>query len=113
MIPFPNDKELAGLRKYVEAGWAKPTLEERNEKRFSSTMEEIDEFYNAMMEKMDYVMTNLQKFDVDTISPEWRTIMQLGLAFMDAAPAVEIYRVPDLKDAYFDFRRVNVREVRL
>ena len=93
------------------ATWALATETERNQKRLASAMTEIQAFYNAMMPRMEAVLTYLSQFPLERISEEARTLpeetqrlLYLALSVVEVAPAVEPYKQPGVIDG-FDSRR--------
>lgn len=98
------------LEPFVDT-WALATETERNQKRLASAMTEIQAFYNAMMPRMEAVLTYLSQFPLDripeevkTLPEETRRLFYLALAVAEVAPAVELYQQPGVIDG-FDARR--------
>jgi hypothetical protein len=93
------------------ATWALATETERNQRRLSSTMAEIQAFYDTMMPRMEAVLTYLNQFPLestpgepDTLSAETRRLVYLALSVAEVASAVELYKQPAVVDG-FDARR--------
>src|SRR5262245_13150899 len=81
--------------------WALATETERNQKRLTSPMTEIQAFYDAMMPRMEAVLTYLSQFsfergpeEVKTLPEETRRLLYLALSVAEVAPAVELYKQP-------------------
>jgi hypothetical protein len=95
------------LRCFVEV-WALSGSMERWQRRISSRMSDIRAFYDAMLPRMDEIMTLLAKKEVKDLTAQERNLFYLALAFMDVGPAVEIYGTPQLPDTVFDINRVDM-----
>ena len=63
MASFPSD--FADLEPF--AGWALPTEKARYAKRLSSTMDELQGFYDAAFPRMEAAATYLEQFDMDAL----------------------------------------------
>jgi hypothetical protein len=86
------------------AAWALPTETERSEKRLSSKMEEISEFYAGMHERMNPILQYLSRYDVNAMPEDATQLLYLTLSLAEIAPAVEWYNQPTVIDG-FDKRR--------
>ena len=89
--------------------WAVTTEKERTQKRLTSTMKDINGFYDAMLPRMDAIVEYLRQFPPDTLPPEARTLYQMSLSLIEVANAVELYKQPRLPVA-FDPARFVPRE---
>lgn len=81
--------QFAELEPYVDM-WAKPTANERLAARGLCTMEEITEFYDAMIGRADEVLTYLDQFDLYDLPDDAATLMKLLLGLVQASMSVEI-----------------------
>jgi hypothetical protein len=106
VLPDP----FTDLEPFVDA-WVLATETERNQKRLASSMTEILAFYDAMLPRMEAVLTYLSQFplgrapeDALTLPEETRRLLYLALAVAEVAPAVELYKQPGVIDG-FDSRR--------
>ncbi|MBM4258499.1 MAG: hypothetical protein FJ147_21705 [Deltaproteobacteria bacterium] len=89
---------FAELERFV-SDWALGSEQERNHKRLTSSMEELQIFYDAMLLSMEAIVTHLTRFRlVDLPLPEQR-LLALTLSLMEVAPAVEVYGTPDVPNA--------------
>jgi hypothetical protein len=95
-------EEFKDLERF--AAWALPTESERSEKRLSSRMEEISEFYAAMHARMSAILPYLSRYDVNDMPEDARQLLHLALSLAEIAPAVEWYNQPTVIDG-FDRRR--------
>jgi hypothetical protein len=79
--------------------WSLSTEQERNRKRRSSSMEELRGFYEAMLPQMAAIGEHLSAFSLDDLPAPERRLLNLALAFMEVAPAIEVYSTPDVPAA--------------
>ena len=93
MAAFPSDfADLEPLR----AAWAIGDEAARNRKRLASSMAELQTFYNALLPRMDAIIQHLNSRPLDALAPGEQALLNLALMFMEVAPAVEIYKDPDV-----------------
>lgn len=87
--------------------WVLSTDRERSIKRQSSTMNEINAFYHAMLPRMDEILTYLEQYPPDNVPADVQSLFFLTLSLAKIAPAVEMYGEPNAEglDA---LRLVNV-----
>jgi hypothetical protein len=81
--------------------WALDGMAALNRARLTHSMEEIDRFYDRMVGRMGTIMAHLQ--DLLATSPlleHDRNLYNLACAYMEVAPAVELFRDPDVPDGY-------------
>jgi hypothetical protein len=98
-------KEFKDLERF--SAWALPTETERSEKRISSNMEEISEFYAAMHARMGEILPYLRGHDVNEMPEQAKQLLDLALSLAEIAPAVEWYNQPTVIDG-FDSRRYRL-----
>jgi hypothetical protein len=87
------------------AGWALPTAKERYDKRVSSTMPELQAFYDAAFPRFEDALAYLDTFDLDALPDEAKQLMYLYAALVTVSFPVEVWRqprVPDSGAAAFD-----------
>jgi len=87
------------------ADWAIPTERARYAKRVSSTMDELQAFYDAAFARIDDALAYLGKFPLDAIPEDATRLLWLYCALMTASFPVESWRqprVPDSGAASFD-----------
>lgn len=82
-------EEFADLTPLLE--WNLPTEYERRAKRAASTMPQLRSFYNAMLERMEDVLSYLAKFPAEDPPAEVNTLFLLATALAEIAPAIEMY----------------------
>ena len=81
--------------------WALEGMAALNHARLQHSIAEIDNFYQRMLERMDAVMSYLQELPVSSaLSEADRNLYNLACAYMEIAPAAELFRDPDVPDGF-------------
>ena len=90
--------------------WCLPTETLRRRERSNSSIEELDEFYAAMLANLDEIMEFLNGYELDNLAPPEQNLFFLCLSLAEIATAVERFRAPDVPLGYdaSRFRRVHV-----
>ena len=91
-------KEFSKLSKY-SCSWIYSTEVERNKFRVNCTLVELQDFYDAMMPRMEEIADFLNNYSLTELPRECSNLMELALMAMEVAPAVEYYNNPDVPDA--------------
>ncbi len=83
------------------AMWALPTEAARSRRRVTSEYHDLEAFYHALLPRMEAVLEYLKAFPAggDLPAPAMR-LMDLGCAFMEVAPAVELFKQPRVPDGF-------------
>jgi hypothetical protein len=85
----------------VAAVWALEGMAAQNRVRLQHSIAEIDAFYQRMVNRMDAVMSYLQALPVSrSLSDPDRNLYNLACAYIEVAPAVELFRDPDVPDGF-------------
>jgi hypothetical protein len=95
--------EFGDLQAYL--AWALPTEPERYAKRLASTMAEMQEFYDAAFPRLEDAIAYCDKFDLDDLPDQARTLVHLMQSLVMVSFPVEVWkqpRVPDSGAAYLD-----------
>ena len=92
------------------AAWSLATERDRNRKRLSSSMEEIQAFYEAILPRMEAVIAYLNQLPLDSMTVDAQRLMYLTLSLAEVAPAVELFKQPGVVDGYDASRFVPVHE---
>ena len=74
--------------------WGLATGPERGRKRLSSTMEEIQAFYDAIFSRVDAIMEYLNQFPLETMPEEARRLLYLTLSLAEVSRPVELFGQP-------------------
>lgn len=86
------------------AKWALPREIDRIRTRWTSPMEELRRFYDAMRPRLDAIIEHLNKFDLNQLSEPDRRLLHLSLSLAEIADAVEIYGASEVPYAFDPFR---------
>lgn len=92
-VTLPNG--FVALEQFVRK-WAQPTFSERYEARLSSSMSEIELFYNAMMGSMERIAEHLAEIPIDNVPAPSKRLLYLAYSAMNVSPAVELYQQPEV-----------------
>lgn len=87
------------------ATWALPTQGQRRARRLASRMQDIQAFYDSALPLMPRVAEHLNGFPLEALPASEQRLLWLAYAFMAVAPAVEIFKQPDVLGNTFDHRR--------
>jgi len=89
--------EFAELEPFVE--WSLATERERYAKRLSSTMDELQTFYDAAFPHLEGALTYLDQFDINALSDESKNLLNLLYSLVNASFPVEVWRQPRVPDS--------------
>ena len=98
--------EFADLERFV-ADWCLDSEPERYAKRLGSTMEEIQEFYDAIMPRTEAAMQYLEKLPLDDLPEDAWRLLKLLYSLIVMSFAVEIWKqpyIPDTGTAQFELK---------
>lgn len=90
------------------AVWALPGINERYERRRSSTMPELQEFYDAMVPRAEAAMTYLDAFELDDMPPDALNLFWMLCSLSAVGFSVDVFgqpKVPDTCGATLPFAR--------
>jgi hypothetical protein len=88
---------FAGLEPFAD--WAIPTERARYAKRMSSTMEELQAFYDAAFPRLQSATEYLQKVEMDSIAEDDKHLLWLFCSLVTVAFPVEAWRQPRVPDS--------------
>ena len=106
---MPLPAEFADLRPYE--AWALPTEPERYARRLTSTMDEMQTFYDAALPRLEAALAYCGDTPLDELSDDARTLVHLMQSLIMVSFPVEVWkqpRVPDSGAAYLDLIREPV-----
>ena len=72
-------------------------------------MEEIRAFYEAILPRMDEVITYLNQYPLEAMPEDATRLFYLALSFMEISPAVELFGEPD-ESGVFEAERFKIIE---
>ena len=96
--------EFADLEPFA-AHWCLPTERERFAKRMSTSMDEIQAFYDAFFPRAEEAIAYCDQFPLDELPDDAERLLQLLYSLVMASFPVEAWRqphVPDSGAAYLD-----------
>ena len=89
--------EFSDLERFV-AGWCLDSEPERYAKRLSSTMDEIQSFYDAIFPRAEAAMQYLDKLPLDELPEDAQRLLKLLYSLILMSFAVEIWKQPYIPD---------------
>jgi hypothetical protein len=96
--------EFSDLEPFA-ARWCLATEQERYMERLSSSMEEMQAFYDAVTARAEEAMVYCDKFPLDEMPDEALNLMRLLYSMVMVSFPVEVWgqpRIPDTGAAYLD-----------
>jgi hypothetical protein len=102
-MPPTLPAEFADLEPF--SAWSLEFERERYAKRLSSTMDEIQAFYDAAFPRLDEAIDYIDRFEFDALPDDARHLLWLCYSLLNASFPVEVWRqarVPDSGAAYMD-----------
>ena len=88
---------FAGLEPFAE--WSLATEHERYAKRLSSSMDELQAFYDAAFPRLEEAATYLGQFDLDALPEDATRLLWLCYSLVNASFPVEVWRQPRVPDS--------------
>jgi hypothetical protein len=95
---------FAELEPYVE-DWARATRAERYAMRLSKTIDELDEFYDAIAPHAERAIAYLDGLDLNDLPDDATRLLQLLYSMILVSYPVNVFkqpRIPDSGAAFFD-----------
>ncbi len=89
--------EFADLEPFAD--WALATERERYAKRLSSTMDELQAFYDAALPRLDDAATYLEQFSLDDLPEDALRLLYVCYSLINASFPVEAWRQPHVPDS--------------
>ena len=81
------------------AGWSLESEAERYAKRLSSTMDELQAFYDSAFPRFEDAMAYLDQFDLKALPEEAKRLLWLCYSLINASFPVEVWRQPRVPDS--------------
>ncbi|WP_408587638.1 hypothetical protein [Novosphingobium sp.] len=101
-------EQFADLVRFLP--WARPTEVQRNDQRWSSTLEESQAFYTTMLERGPAALEYLNRLPLHDIRGADRTLLNMCLALAECSATVEMYENPQPKYVFPIARFVPVHD---
>ena len=95
LLPAPFSK----LEPFVNQ-WALGTERERNNTRVTSTMEEIQEFYDAMLPQIHEALKYLDSLPLGNMPEDAQKLFNLTLSLAEVSTAVERFGEPTVPNGF-------------
>jgi len=92
---FPSD--FADLEPFAQ--WSLRTESERYAKRLSSTMEELQTFYDAVFPRLEAILAYLDHLELNSLPEEATRLLWLTYSLVNASFPVEVWRQPRVPDS--------------
>ena len=89
--------EFSSLETWSE--WVLADEVARREKCAATGMQEIREFYSAMLESADDVLEHLNTFPINELPDGEQALFYLMLSFIEASMAIEMFEQPEMEYA--------------
>ena len=96
-MPHQLPAEFADLEPFVD--WALASERERYAKRLSSTMAELQAFYDATLPRLDDAAGYLEQFPLDALPEDAARLLRLCYSLINASFPVEAWRQPRVPDS--------------
>ena len=90
--------------------WALETESERVKKRYSSSMEEINLFYDATLPWLETLLEHLNQFSLDELSEREKRLLYLTYSLAEISLSVEIFGEPGVPHGYEPSRYVSTAD---
>jgi hypothetical protein len=90
--------DLSGIDQYIRQ-WGLATERERIGKRTSSTLQELTEFYDAVLPHLEKIILFLDQFPLKEIPPEHQSLVHITLSMIEVDQAVNKWKSPTLPQA--------------
>jgi hypothetical protein len=89
--------EFSDLEPYA-AKWSLEREQERWDARLSSTIDELQQFYDAALPRVEGAIKYIDQFSLDDMPEDAANLMRLIYSFMLISFAVEQWRQPNVPD---------------
>jgi len=84
---LPDD--FADLAPFLH--WALPTPDQRYNHRRAASREELRAFYDAMLPRIEAILTLVDDYPLGALPEELRPLYRLALSLAEVAPHIELY----------------------
>jgi hypothetical protein len=81
------------------AGWALPSEAERYAKRLSSSMDELQAFYDAAFPRLEAALAHLDALELSALPDDATHLLWLLYSLVNASFPVEVWRQPRVPDS--------------
>lgn len=81
--------EFADLAPFLD--WDLPTADQRQAKRLSSTREELKALYDAVLPRLEAILTAVDAYPLGSLPKSHQAIYNIALSIAEVAPHIELY----------------------
>lgn len=96
-MPTVLPSEFSDLEPFAE--WVLSTEADRYAKRLSSSMEEMQAFYDAAFPRIDDALSYLDQHDLNALPAEAKNLLYLYCSLVNVSFPVEVWRQPRVPDS--------------
>ena len=96
-MPLSLPAEFGDLQPFAD--WALATEAERYAKRLSSTMDELQAFYDAAFPRLEEALAYLDGFELTALPDDATRLLWLQYSLVNASFPVEVWRQPRVPDS--------------
>jgi hypothetical protein len=89
--------EFSDLEQFAD--WSLATEAERYAKRLSSTMDELQDFYDAAFPRLEVILASLDRFELKSLPEPWTRLLWLCYSLVNVSFPVEVWRQPRVPDS--------------
>ena len=68
-------------------------------RRIGASMAELTDYYSTLLPRMEAIAAHLDQWDLPDLPDEEKPLLYLGMMYMEAAVAVELFKDPDVPEA--------------
>jgi hypothetical protein len=98
VVTAPLPKEFVDLEPFAD-DWCLPSEHERLDKRYASSMADMQAFYDAITPRAEAAMTYLDQYTLDDLPPEALNLMHLLYSMIMVSFPVECWHQPRIPDS--------------
>ena len=102
-------KEFSELEVWCEK-WCLEGMKERNDQRHATPIDEIRDFYSAMLNRADDALEYLSALKLGDLNSEQTNLLRLLCSLAEVGPAVEWFGSERVVDGY-DRHALHIREI--
>ena len=100
--------DTSDLHPFIDK-WGHESAHARLNERMTSSLEELTEFYKAILPRLKEIINFLNQFPVDDIPEQHRPLAYTALAACEVEDAINVWKTPVLKSSD-DLRTWRVKE---
>ena len=103
IFPEPNTpllpQSFVDLEPFVEE-WSLAHETDRARKRWNSSLEEAQRFYDAMLPRLNEALIYLDGFDLNALPSPEKRLLFLAFSLAEIANTIEVYQQPGVPNAF-------------